>query len=248
VFHSCSNLLRIEIPNSVASIEDAAFRGCASLTNVTIGNSVTNIGVLAFYQCSQLTEVTIPNSVISIGNEAFHDCASLTNVVIGSSVTNIGNSAFYACTSLNSIILPGGVSYIGDYAFSFCTKLTAVYFRGNAPSFGTWVFAFNTNGNPQTVYYLQGTTNCGVTFGSRPTALWLPKLEASAANFGAQANQFGFNISWASGMVVAVDACTDLANPVWSPLQTNTLTSDMFCFSDPAWTNSFARCYRVRSP
>ena len=29
-----------------------------------------------------------------------------------------------------------------------------------------------------------------------------------------QTNQFGFNINWASGMVVVVEACTDLTNPV----------------------------------
>ena len=63
-----------------------------------------------------------------------------------------------------------------------------------------------------------------------------------------QTNQFGFNIAWASGQVVAVEACTDLANPIWSPLQTNTLSSDTPYFSDPHWTNYPARFYRVRSP
>jgi len=43
-------------------------------------------------------------------------------------------------------------------------------------------------------------------------------------SFGVRTNQFGFNILWASGMVVVVEACTDLGNPTWSPVGTNTLT------------------------
>jgi hypothetical protein len=61
-------------------------------------------------------------------------------------------------------------------------------------------------------------------------------------------NQFGFNIQWASDRVVVVEACEDLANPVWTPVGTNTLTDGSSYFSDPQWTNSPARFYRLRSP
>jgi hypothetical protein len=61
-------------------------------------------------------------------------------------------------------------------------------------------------------------------------------------------NQFAFNISWASDMAVAVDACTDLANPVWSPVGTNTLTGGSSYFSDPQWMSHPARFYRLRWP
>jgi hypothetical protein len=39
-----------------------------------------------------------------------------------------------------------------------------------------------------------------------------------------------------------------LANPVWSPLQTNTLTGGSCYFSDSQWTNYPGRFYRLRSP
>ena len=70
---------------------------------------------------------------------------------------------------------------------------------------------------------------------------------AGAARRGAT-NQYGFNIAWASGQTVVVEACADLANPVWQPVQTNTLTSDSVCFSDPQWANYLARFYRRLSP
>ena len=76
----------------------------------------------------------------------------------------------------------------------------------------------------------------------------LPQARSANASFGVRSNQFGFNIAWASGQVVVVEACTNLANPVWSPLRTNALNSDTLYFSDPQWTNYPARFYRVRSP
>jgi hypothetical protein len=61
-------------------------------------------------------------------------------------------------------------------------------------------------------------------------------------------NQFGFNISWASGMVVVVEASASPSTSAWSPLRTNTLTGESFYFSDPQWTNHPARFYRIRWP
>jgi hypothetical protein len=45
-----------------------------------------------------------------------------------------------------------------------------------------------------------------------------------------------------------VEACTNLASPVWTPLATLTLTNGSFQFSDPAWTNSLSGFYRLTSP
>ena len=61
-------------------------------------------------------------------------------------------------------------------------------------------------------------------------------------------NEFGFNISWASGSTVVIEAATNLANLVWFPIQTNTLTGDSLYFGDPDWTNYPGRYYRLRSP
>jgi hypothetical protein len=67
-------------------------------------------------------------------------------------------------------------------------------------------------------------------------------------NFGVRTNRFGFTISWATNNSVVVDACTNLANRVWSPVRTNPLVGGWSYFSDPKWTNYSVRCYRLRSP
>jgi hypothetical protein len=191
------------------------------LTSVTIPNSVTRIEDYTFWG-SGLTSVTIPDSVTIIWYDAFYNCTSLTNATIGNGVTNIGDSVFYNCTSL-----------------------TGVYFQGNAPSVGPYVFNGDNNA---TIYYLPGTTGWGPTFAGRPTALWQPAIQVNDTSFGVRTNQFGFTITWASGMDVVVEACTNLANPIWSPVGTNTLTGGSSYFSDPDWTNYPARFYRLRSP
>jgi hypothetical protein len=73
-------------------------------------------------------------------------------------------------------------------------------------------------------------------------------VQSSDASFGVRTNQFGFNVTWASGKILVVDACTNLATPIWVPLETNTLASDSLYFSDPSWTNHPLRFYRIRSP
>ena len=238
-FEACTSLTSVTIPDSVSSIGLQAFFKCASLTNATIGDGVTNvgnnvflfsgltsvtigsnIGDQMFYNCTKLTSVTIGNSVTSIGNSAFEFC-SLTSVTIGNSVTSIGNSAFQYCLSLTNVTIPNSVTNIGDFAFFYCTSLASIYFQGNAPSADSTVFYGNNNA---TVYYLPGTTGWENFFqltGLTPV-LWNPQAQ-SDASFGVRTNRFGFNITGSSNLVIVVEACTDLANPVWTPIGTNTL-------------------------
>jgi hypothetical protein len=244
-FSYCTSLTSVAIPNSVTSIWTQVFLNCTSLTNVTIPDSVTSIGSSAFYYCTNLTGVTIGSSVTSIGNFAFYYCTSLTSVAIGSSVTGIGFDAFSYCTSLTSVAIPNSVTTIEDAAFSYCTNLAGVYFQGNVPTLGGDVFSGADNA---TVYYLPGTTGWGTTFAGRPTALWKPRVLTGDASFGVRTNQFGFNITWASGKVVVVEASPNPAKPTWIPVGTNTLTGGSAYFSDPEWTNYPARFYRLRSP
>ena len=73
-------------------------------------------------------------------------------------------------------------------------------------------------------------------------------MQTGDGSFGVRNNQFGFDFTWASGQTVVVDACTNLSNPVWQPVATNTLTSGASYFSDSKWTNYHGRFYRLRSP
>jgi uncharacterized repeat protein (TIGR03803 family) len=257
-FDSCTSLTAITVdPNNPAYSSVAGVLFDKSQTTLiqypgsiagsyTIPNSVTSIGDYAFYGCTSLTSVTIGTNVTSMGFFAFGWCTNLTSVTIPASVTSIGESAFAGCTNLTSVTIPTSVTSIGDLAFGDCTSLNGVYFKGNAPSVGFHVFYDDISGRllNTTVYYLPGATGFGTTFAGLPTVLWNPQ----AQKLGVQTNQFGFTITGPSNLVIVVEACTNLANPAWVPLATNTLTGGSSYFSDPQWTNYPARFYRLRSP
>src|ERR1035437_2965099 len=220
-------------------------------TSYTIPNSVGSIGDGALAYSHNLTSITIPSSVASIGASAFFDCTGFTNVTIGTGVTNIGDFAFQLCSSLITVTIPGTVTSFADYAYAFayCGSLTGVYFQGNAPFVGPSAYVFYGD-DKAIVHYLPGTTGWGTTFGGCPTALWFlpnPLILNNSRRFGVQTNTFGFSISWATNILVVVEASTNLASPVWLPLATNTLTAGSSYFSDPRWTNYPGRFYRIRS-
>jgi hypothetical protein len=233
------------IPAGVTSIGDYAFAGCFNLTGITISNGVTNIGVDAFYNCTGLTSVTLPNSVTNIKSDAFGSCTRLASVTLPGSITSIGTNVFSYCGSLTSITIPASVTNLAYKAVFDCTNLTTVYFKGNSPSLGSFVFDGDNNA---TVYYMFGTSVWGSSFGGRPAWLWNPLAQTSGTSFGVRTNRFGFNITTGTlGLVVVVEACTNLSNPVWLPVQTNTLTTGSTYFSDSQWMNYSRRFYRIRS-
>ena len=127
VFHNCSGLTSIEIPNSVTSIGNYAFDDCTGLKSVRMGNGITSIGERAFYNCSGLTSIEIPNSVTSIGDYAFYDCSGLVSVVIPNSVTSIEYYAFSGCSGLTDLTIGNGVASIGGYAFEGCSNIAEVH-------------------------------------------------------------------------------------------------------------------------
>jgi hypothetical protein len=267
----------LTIPNSVTNIGDDAFWACSTMTNLTIGTNVVTVGAGAFGYCSKLTSLNIPDSVREIGSEAFDNCSSVTSLSIGSNVLGIGNEAFFNCAlltgvtipnsvasigteafcycqSLTNITIPGSVASIGYEAFEFCQDLTGAYFTGNAPVIIAGLYGSNVFGNNSTnakVYYLPGTAGWGSTFGGLPTALWAspePLILGPGFNAGEPGSGFSFNIFSVSNIQVIVEACTNLANPVWEPILTNTMTNSLFVFYDPAWTNYSRRFYRITSP
>jgi hypothetical protein len=259
VFYECSRLSSITIGTNVASIGDEAFYFCIGLSSVTIPSSVTSIGQEVFYECYNLKTITVVagnpvynslNGVLFGQNQTmlvqYPPGIGRTSYTVPNTVTSIGNDAFFNC-NVTSVTVPSSVTSLGENALSFCFYLTAAYFQGNAPGGDSSVFS----DDPATAYYLPGNTGWGSTFCGIPTAPWtLPYPLALTGNssFGIQNNQFSFTISWATNLVVVVEACTNFANPVWQPVATNTLTGGTSYFSDSQWTNYPGRYYRLRSP
>jgi len=228
-------------------IGDRAFQFCESLSNLTLGNGVTSIGQLAFIG-DPISNLVIPASVTSISSGAFEGCA-ITNLMIPGSVTNLDFAAFYGCGELTNVVIGAGVATIWEDSFSGCGGLISVFFLGNAPT------VLDTEDEPvfyddpkATIYYLPGTTGWSSNYQCAPTALWEPLIQGSGAGFGVSNNQFGFNITGTANIPIVVEGCTNLANPVWTPLTNVALTNGQFYFSEPCQANTLGRYYRIGFP
>ena len=108
---------------AVTVIGNAAFMYCFYLTSLTIPNSVNTIEEAAFAYCSGFTgNLMIPNSVNTIEASAFHTCYGFDGtLVLGSGVTSIGAWAFNSCDGLTGVLnIPSNVASIGEDAFVYC--------------------------------------------------------------------------------------------------------------------------------
>ncbi|HSY44178.1 MAG TPA: leucine-rich repeat domain-containing protein [Candidatus Acidoferrum sp.] len=276
-FSECSSLANIALGTGVTNIEYQAFVGCSGIATITVAagnpafvsvnnvlfssnlttlvqyptgssassyaipNSVTNVTSFAFMEAYNLASITLDTNIQSIGDSAFQQCYSLTSITIPNSVTNMGNSVFYDDFDLTNAVISSGLTSIGFGVFDNCYDMPGIYFMGNAPAMNSDVF---DNDNTTIAYYLPGTTGWNTNFDGLPTAPWLPQITSSAV----RTNQFSFYVNWAGGQSVVVEACTNLSRGVWSPLQTNLLTSSSWYFSDPQWKNYPGRFYRTISP
>ena len=107
------------IPDSVRSIEFAAFYFAKNLKNITIPDSVETIGGGAFAGCYRLEEIVIPDSVTStIGEQTFVSCINLKTVIIGNGVTGIEENAFSDCPVIENVTIGENVEFIGEQAFA----------------------------------------------------------------------------------------------------------------------------------
>ena len=120
-----SNIISIQMPNTVTKIGDYALQGCENLTKVTLPNTITKIGNYAFYNCKNLTSIAIPDSVTTIGTYAFQSCKKLTEITFPSRVQIIGDGVCAENSSLSWVYFdksPTGqaISSIPKNAFKGC--------------------------------------------------------------------------------------------------------------------------------
>ena len=131
-FWECKNLISVQIPDSIKTIEGFAFFSCESLVDIVIPDSVTVLGWRAFSSCSNLKNVTLSKNITVI-NEAFTWCTSLTTITLPEGITTIKDESFRQCKSLTSITIPSSVTNIGINVFMYCNKLANITVNENNP-------------------------------------------------------------------------------------------------------------------
>lgn len=128
VFAGCVNIIKAVLPNTLKVIGAQCFDGCTALEDIQLPESLTSIEEAAFRNCSKVPfgALNLPNLTGVIGNYAFLNCSGLTRIenigqVTTISATNSDNvsQAFHGCTNLNFVRLPNTITTLGTSANPF---------------------------------------------------------------------------------------------------------------------------------
>ncbi len=139
----------VTMPDSVAIIEDRAFRGCAGLTSLVLGAGLRSIGVEAF-ATSGLPRVELPHSVTGIGMRSFAG-NPVEHLRVGDGLENVPRSAF-DFTQLRSVQTGNGLRQLGGFddvenpgtgplTFDGAAMMTQALVGGGITSMGYRAFA-----------------------------------------------------------------------------------------------------------
>lgn len=147
-FMNCISLTDFEIPETVETIYEAAFRSsgitkatipanaciydddygstfedCKNLTEVTFNGNFVDLSFTCFAGCTSLKKVNFPDTVrrIELEPSAFSDCSSLEEIIFPESCGRftLGNYAFYGCASLKKVVLPDNCTVIDIGNYAF---------------------------------------------------------------------------------------------------------------------------------
>ena len=185
-FSGCENIVSVDLPSSINTIDRSAFSGCG-IKKAEIPYGVTSIEEFSFEGCEQLTTIELPDSVKVIGYNAFGGCSSLERVVIPDSVTNMDSSVFSWCTALSEVSLGSGITTIWNNAFAGCTNLSIISIPYNCTQI--WGSAFAGCSNLSKIYiYNKG---CSINQDAIPiTATIYGFTGSTTEDF---ATQYGYN-------------------------------------------------------
>ena len=149
-----ANITSVEIPNSVTTIEHAAFYYCQRLRKITIGNGIQTISNQVFDYCYNIESVFISDlaSWCKIefntyggsnplnNSDLYLNGEKVTELVIPSNVTSISENAFAGCSSLTSVTIPGSVTSMGRFVFRGCENLVSATFENGVSAIGSRIF------------------------------------------------------------------------------------------------------------
>lgn len=145
-----TQLLNIDIPNSVKSIGEGAFYQTRVRTvNFGEESQLTTIGCQAFYQCTSLEEFLMPNTVTTLvgSNDysdrrsmTFYECSNLKKLWLSDALSNLPGLMAYKA-DIRQLHLPVNLQSIGNNTFDLNQHLQKVDLPSSLTSIGEYAFS-----------------------------------------------------------------------------------------------------------
>lgn len=124
--YGMTNLLSVDLPESLKRIGKRAFQNCSGLEDITLPEGLQTIDEYAFYNCTSLPSVTLPTGLRTVEQNAFRECTNLTTLDIKEGVEFIGDWAFSMNPKIETVSVPKTVKHIGNAVFTGCTGLRSI--------------------------------------------------------------------------------------------------------------------------
>lgn len=138
-FRACAKLESLVLPDALTALPRRLCLGCGELKSVNLPAGLISIGEEAFRSCGKLEKLALPDALRTIEPSAFEECTALVEVGFGKNLETVGDSAFGGCSALESIEIPDGVNSIGVSAFGGCRNLRKITVPKRA-KLGNWAF------------------------------------------------------------------------------------------------------------
>ena len=121
------------VPEGVRYIADGAFAGCSDLTRISLPSTLASVSALAFEDCSSLAAFEVPAGckTFLVEDDCLYStagqllavpCAKTGKVVVREGTVELGARAF-AYTGVSEVVVPEGVTNVGDSCFAYVASL-----------------------------------------------------------------------------------------------------------------------------
>lgn len=127
-FAYCSAVTEVNLPKTLVSIGDSAFRGLEKLEAIAFPASLKTVEKFAFAH-NNLKTIDLPDGIETLGDSAFNPSAAITEITLPGSLTTMGEGVFAVCNALKTITVGEGIKALGT-CFINCYGVTTL----NLPS------------------------------------------------------------------------------------------------------------------
>ena len=120
IFANTPALKKVTLPRNLTVIGNNCFEN-SGVAEIDLPATVTTIGDCAFRNCDNLKDAGLTASLVHLGDEAYYDCNSLEVADLAFGLEYLGSKAFALCNMLKKAYIPATVTSIAGNPFAGCS-------------------------------------------------------------------------------------------------------------------------------